>query len=285
MKQLHHEIVLPDGPAPNRFMYFLHGVFGAGRNWGSVARRLVRDQPGLGAVLVDLREHGGSVGMQPPHTIAAAAEDVSRLVRASGQPATSVLGHSFGGKVALLFARGRPAGLERVWVVDSTPSARAEPAGSAWRMLRVIRELPSEFASRQALIDALERKGFADPVATWMATNLERAGDRFRWRFRLESLAELLTDFFRVDLWDVVEAPPPGCRVDFIKAADSSVIDSDDLSRLRRIAARTSQLGVHIVAGGHWLNADNPDALIRLIERSRRSPDRATRSGPDERAG
>lgn len=283
MRQLHCEVVLPDGLGVSRFMYFLHGIFGAGRNWGSVARRLVRDEPGWGAVLVDLREHGSSVGMPPPHTIAAAAEDVGRLVRASGRPATAVLGHSFGGKVALMFARNRPALLEHLWIVDSTPSARSEPAGSAWRMLGVVQHLPSEFPSRQALVDVLQHEGFAAPVAAWMATNLQRDGNHYRWRFHLESLAELLTDFFRVDLWDVVEAPPPGCVVEFIKAVDSAVIDANDLSRLRRIAASTSQVRVHIVPGGHWLNADNPEAVIGLIE----SALSGTRAAADmkERAG
>jgi esterase len=52
---------------------------------------------------VDLRLHGGSTGFEPPHTLGAAADDVDRLVEHLDFHAAAVMGHSFGGKVALLY--------------------------------------------------------------------------------------------------------------------------------------------------------------------------------------
>src|SRR5512140_1638579 len=102
---LHHQVLTAAEAAPGRWLYVLHGIFGAGRNWASIARRLVRERPDWGAVLVDLREHGRSTGFGGPHTVAAAAGDLRRLVETTGLAATGVLGHSFGGKVALRFGR------------------------------------------------------------------------------------------------------------------------------------------------------------------------------------
>ncbi|HSM35677.1 MAG TPA: hypothetical protein VK837_04695, partial [Longimicrobiales bacterium] len=56
-ERLAHERVVADGATPGAWLYVLHGIYGAGRNWGSVARALVERRPDWGAVLVDLRGH------------------------------------------------------------------------------------------------------------------------------------------------------------------------------------------------------------------------------------
>jgi len=259
MRILNHEMVGAGGST--RWLYMLHGIFGAGRNWGTIARRLVRERPDWGVVLVDLREHGSSRGFPPPHTIAAAAADLEPLAARTDRPLHAVLGHSFGGKVALAYAASRPADLEQVWVVDSTPAA-SEPAGSAWRMLCLIRRMPARFASRSELIDALTAGGFADRVAQWMATNLEPADDGYRWRFDLDAVEALIRDFFRTDFWATVESPGPDIR--FVKGSESSVMSDDLTARIRR-ARSDGTVRIDTLAGGHWLNADNPDGLIDLL--------------------
>jgi pimeloyl-ACP methyl ester carboxylesterase len=248
----------------------LHGIFGAGRNWASLAKRLTRERPEWGVLLVDLRQHGASQGFNPPHTLGAAAEDLTALADESGLQPSAMLGHSFGGKVALAYAATRPRGLEQLWVVDSTPSAR-EPDGSAWRMLEIVRRLPRTFASRDELIAALEREGFAKPVAQWMATNLERKNGELGWRFDPDSMEALLRDFFRADLWQVVERPPEKLEIHFVKATESSVLTPEVVARIKHAG---DAVAYHEVEGGHWLNVDNPDALVKLLstELPRRSP-------------
>ncbi len=278
-------MVAADGVGPERWIYFLHGIFGAGRNWGSVARRLARERPGTGAVLVDLRQHGGSQGFAPPHTITAAAADVARLARDSARPVAEILGHSFGGKVALQLLRdgaaaqagddrradgdadgGGDGGVARAWIVDSTPASYAGPRGSAWQMLATLRSLPARFDSRGALVAALGARGVAAPTAQWMATNLQRAADGgYVWRFDLDAMEALLRDFFRVDLWDVVESPPAACTIHFVKAAESGVLDDAAVRRIRAAGERTGRVRLDVVAGGHWLNADNPEAVLDLL--------------------
>jgi len=259
MRILNHEVVGVEAAA--HWLYVLHGIFGAGRNWGTVARRLVRTRPDWGVVLVDLREHGASRGFPPPHTVAAAAADLAPLAAETARPVRAVLGHSFGGKVALAYAATRPAALGQVWVIDSTPAA-GEPAGSAWRMLGLIRAMPSVFASRSELVEALIAEGFAPPVGHWMATNLEPLEDGYRWRFDLDAVEALIRDFFRTDLWEVVENARPAIR--FVKGTESSVVSDDVAARIRR-AGSGGRVQLDALVGGHWLNTDNPDGLIDLL--------------------
>jgi esterase len=257
---LHHERVTAGEAEPAQWIFVLHGIFGAGRNWASVLRRVVRARPEWGALLIDLREHGASHGFAPPHTVDAAAADLHALADALGVQPTAVLGHSFGGKVALVYAREAES-LRQVWVIDSTPEVR-EPDGSAWSMLNLLRSLPSRFATRTDLVSALEAHGVATGVAQWMATNLEAHDGAFRWRFDFDAVEALLLSFFETDAWAVVETPRPGLEVHLVRAEQSNVLAG---AALERVAAAGGPTQLHRVAGGHWVNAENPQAIEELL--------------------
>ena len=247
-------------------LYVLHGIFGSGRNWSSVIRRFAQQCPDWNARLVDLRQHGASQGFAPPHTIAAAANDLNNLAEAEQETPTAVLGHSFGGKVALAYARDHGDTLKSVWVIDSTPEARA-PDGSAWQMLELIRNVPRDFGSRDELISLLTRSGIALPTAQWMATNLERddASGRYRWRFDFDALEAMLRDFFKEDLWSVLENPPGQASIHMVKARQSSVLSPAAMERIKKLENTTGRVFLHEIDGGHWVNAENPDALLALM--------------------
>ena len=260
-----------EGTDPERRLAVLHGIYGAGRNWASVARAVVRERPEWGAVLVDLRGHGESTGFAAPHTLEATARDLEALPDAARVAA--VLGHSFGGKVALL--RGRDdERVEQVWVVDSTPAA-GEPEGSAWDMLELLRRLPESFEDRQAAVEAMGAEGVSRPIALWMTANLDWRGDAYRWRLDPDVMESLLRDFFRTDLWSLVESPRAGLEIHFGRATDSPVLGLEQAERVRAAGRETGRVFLHEVPGGHWLNADNPDALVELIAPRLPAPGRA----------
>jgi pimeloyl-ACP methyl ester carboxylesterase len=229
---------------------------------------VVRARPDWGVLLVDLRQHGASRGFAPPHTLAAAAADVQRLIESTGMPVRGVLGHSFGGKVALMHARDHGERLATLWLVDATPEARS-PWGSAWEMLAALRRVPGPFGSRDEAVRSLIALGVAPPVAQWMALNLEREREDslvFQWRLDPADMEALLADFFRTDLWTVVDDPPPGLEVHVVKAEESSVLSAAACRRILEAERRHGRVHLHRVAGGHWVNADNPDALVELLE-------------------
>ncbi len=251
--------------AANR-LYVLHGIYGRGRNWGAIARHLAARRDDWASLLIDLRLHGDSPAFAAPHTVDAAAGDVLDLERHGHAAPRAILGHSFGGKVALSFAARSDVRPLQVWVIDSTPEARP-PDGNAWRMLQILRELPQAFASRQEAIDGMQALGVSAAVAAWMATNLASDGGTYRWRIDLDAMEAMLRDFFRVDLWDVVQAPATGIEIVFVKATDSTTLSEDACTRIEAAGRATGRVRLVRVAGGHWLNTDNPEAVLSLIAR------------------
>ena len=263
MPLLHHDLITAPDASPERWLFLLHGIYGAGRNWNAVSRAVVRARPDWGVVAVDLRGHGASPTLSPPHTLQACVDDLDTLAEALEVRPQGILGHSFGGKVALLYGDDPAHGIRETWVVDSTPDAR-EPDGSAWAMLRVLREAPGPFASRGEAVEAVVDRGYALPVGRWMATNLDPDGDVFRWRLDADQMEALLRDFFRIDAWPAVEGAH-GPRIHLIQATDSSILTPEAVARAENAGHATGRVEVHRVEGGHWLNADNPDALVALL--------------------
>ena len=268
MPTLASSFITHDAGGARRTVVMLHGIYGRGRNWAAIGRALTARRPELAAALVDLRLHGDSPAFPPPHTVAACADDVRALIaRPDGwpAPADAVVGHSFGGKVALsLLADGPAPPLSQVWVVDSTPAA-GEPDGTAWRMLEIVRALPQRVATRKEIVDGLVAAGIGVDVAAWVASNLRRDGDGLVWALDWDAMEALLRDFFVRDLWPIIEAPPPGVAIHFIKATESSRLSAAACARIEAVSRATGRVHLHRVEGGHWVHTDNPDALTALL--------------------
>lgn len=261
---LAHTRVAAAGRTPERWLLVLHGIYGSGRNWGTVARRVVDARPEWGALLVDLRLHGQSRGFEGPHTVRESAADVDALVESLDFHAAAVLGHSFGGKVALTYVEHHGDELRQAWIMDSTLEVR-EPSGSAWRMIETVRALPTEFASRAEAVEGIERAGYPTGLAQWFAMNLEPQDGVYRWRLDLDGVEEMLRDFFGTDLWHVVESPPHGVELHLVKATESDSIDEEAAARVEAAGRANGRVVLHRVPGGHWINTDNPDAVVQLL--------------------
>lgn len=264
---LHHQRLTADAAdqPPSRWLLTLHGAFGSGRNWATFMRQLLQRRPEWGAALVDLRAHGrtGPIGAPADATIDRAAADLDAVAHSLEGETAALLGHSLGGKIALA-AAARPIAPRQVWIIDSTPAPR-EADSSAARMLRALRRLPDRFDSRDAAIEAVRSAGFSQPVAAWMATNLHRTGDHYRWRFDLDQIDALLHDFYTRDLWHLVDHPPEHTELHFVKAADSDILDEQAADRIERAGQQTGRVHLHRLPGGHWLHIDNPDQLVDLL--------------------
>jgi pimeloyl-ACP methyl ester carboxylesterase len=246
----------------DRALVMLHGIYGRGRNWQGIARAVVAARPEYVGWLVDLPYHGDSPAGTHGDTLAGLAQDVDDWMTTEGIVPTAILGHSYGGKVALALAATRSDVPLQVWVIDSTPEVKP-PSGSAWGMLEVVRRLPQRFATREEAIDALIEAGYARGVAQWMASNLRRDNGDFIWRVDFDAMERLLRDFFTTSLWHVVESPGERHDIHFLKASESSAISAEAVRRLEK--ASGDRVHLHHRTGGHWIHAESPEMVTTLL--------------------
>ncbi|KAJ0684124.1 putative alpha/beta hydrolase-1 [Helianthus annuus] len=137
------------------------------------ARRLAKEFPNWQFLLVDLRCHGDSASIKKrgPHTVASAALDVLKLLGHLRVIPRVIIGHSFGGKVALSMVDQAAKPLARpvrVWVLDATPGkVRAGRDGDDHpaELISFLNAFPNEVVSKREVINALVREGFSNDVA------------------------------------------------------------------------------------------------------------------------
>ncbi len=263
---LSHAIVTATGSTPTRACLVLHGILGSKTNWRSLARRFVEALPDWAFVLVDLREHGASLGLPPPHSLAAVAADLTALADTLALPVHGVIGHSFGGKVALRLAQETPS-LTHLVVVDANPGARPDRRGSeaSLRALDTLEAIGPLWATREAFLAAVIADGHDRSMAAWLAMNLEHAEQGFRLRIDVGAIRSLLDGYFRADLWTVVEAAPAARRTTFLLGGNSGVMDALERARLDAVTARGSCEVIVVPGAGHWVHVDAPDATVGAV--------------------
>jgi pimeloyl-ACP methyl ester carboxylesterase len=243
-----------DGPP----VVVLHGLFGAGRNWITVARALASQYR---FHLVDLRNHGGS-----PHTETMTyldmVADVRRLIDTLALDEFTLVGHSMGGKAAMTLALNEPRGLRRLINVDIAPVTYPD------RFVDVIDAL-------QALdLDGIARRSDADralaqaipetPVRLFILQNLLFEQGRPRWRL---NLATLKRDMARIlgPLPVAANAHYDGPTW-FIRGELSDRITAEHLPLMARWFPNHHLETV--IGGGHWPHSEAPAAFMAAFARA-----------------
>jgi pimeloyl-ACP methyl ester carboxylesterase len=268
----HYVLLTAPGAAPSRWMFVLHGIFGSGGNFRTFAKRLAAAAPDWGFVLVDLRMHGQSQGAPAPHTLAAAADDLLRLESALARPIAGVMGHSFGGKVAMTFVQRRPTPLDCAIVLDASPSAHPDRAreSSTRGVLDQLRAIPWPLASREDFFTLMRDAGYTRGLVEWLAMNVRSKTrdlrDGVELRLDLDAIGALLDDYFATDLWSVVEQPKVEQAFCVVIGGRSNVFDPADRARLAELAQRSPRLVVKVLeSAGHWVHVDDPEGLFAAV--------------------
>lgn len=225
-------------------MLILHGMLGSSRNWQTAGRNLAEY---FHVRALDLRNHGCS-----PHAEAmsyeAMADDVLGWLERQALPRVSLLGHSMGGKVAMLLACRYPEKIERLIVVDIAPKDYYWPGHRA--SFAAMNELNlADLRSRAEAEMRFEGRVPSWPLRKFLLTNLERGGDgRWQWQINLPVLTTALP---------MLEKNPlqPEDRfvgqTRFIAGSKSNYIEAED----------------HAVIGAHF-----PQAEIRVLENVGHNP-------------
>jgi esterase len=259
--RLHRERIARTGTTPAHWLLLTHGIFGAGSNWRGIARKINEQRPEWGVVLVDLRQHGRSDAGEPPHTIAACADDLRALIVELGD-VHAIGGHSLGGKVIL--ATRALVDVAQTWVLDASPSANPrgleDPANSSARVLALMQRLPKRWPHRDDFVAAVVAEGHDSGLAQWLAMNVVPDGDQFALRLDLDAMHALLADYYARDLWDSLYEHEDD--VEIVIATRSSTISAADRERL---ATAPSHVHVHQISAGHWLHIDAPAAVVELF--------------------
>ncbi|XP_066130646.1 sn-1-specific diacylglycerol lipase ABHD11 isoform X4 [Saccopteryx bilineata] len=252
---------LLDGEAARPALVFLHGLFGCKTNFNSIAKALAQ-QTGRRVLTVDARNHGDSPH-SPDMSYEAMSQDLQDLLPQLGLVPCVLIGHSMGGKTAMLLALQRPELVERLVAVDISPvettSVSDFPAYmAAMRAINIPDEVPRSCARK--LVDKQLSSLIQDmAVRQFLLTNLVEADGRFVWRVNLDALAQ------HVD--KILAFPPrqesyPGPTL-FLLGGNSDFVHPSHHAEIKRLFPRAQTQTVP--NAGHWIHADRPQDFMAAI--------------------
>ena len=241
-----------DGPP----LAVLHGLFGSGRNWASIAQRLAAHHR---VVTLDLRNHGASPWADTMD-YAAMAEDVRATLHARGYSRYALLGHSMGGKVAMIAALRHGSEVERLIVADIAPvryRTRHLPE------VRAMRDLDLAGIKRRSEADTRLAPSIPEPgERAFLVQNLVFEDGRARWRLNLAAIEQGMPG-----LADFPELPPDTAYdrpALFIAGGQSDYLRPEHEPTIRRLFPRAEI--ARIDNAGHWLHAEQPAAFLAIVE-------------------
>ena len=228
-------------------LLIVHGLFGSARNWGVIAKRLSDTRQ---VAVVDMRNHGDSPWMDS-HTYPDMADDLAKVIEEIGTPA-DVMGHSMGGKAAMVLALTRPDLVRRLIVADIAPIAYAHTQAGPLNAMRGV-DL-SSIASRK---DAQAQMDIDDATATFLLQSLDLANRR--WKLNLDVLGR--------DMDAIVGWPDTPGRFDgptlFLRGGRSAYVPDSAEPAIR---AAFPQARIETVSdAGHWLHAEQPRAVEAAV--------------------
>ena len=253
-----HSTVVGDAANAEHRVVFLHGLFGRGKNLTRIAAGL---EPEAASLLVDLPNHGKS-DWTDGFDYLEIADLVAEHVRTAfaGAP-VDVVGHSMGGKAAMVLALRHPDLVRRLAILDISPVASGSSRGEFRHLLDSLASLDLSTVERRSDADLALRAAIPnDGVRGFLLQNLRRSEQGFEWEPNLALLRAQLSEVMGFpDLTGLQFAGP----VLWIGGERSDYIADEDAPAMRALFPRTRR--VTVKGAGHWVHSEKPDEVISAL--------------------
>lgn len=237
-----HPAERPSGLPP---LLIAHGLFGSARNWGVIARRLAESRDVLA---VDMRNHGTSPRSEV-HRYPEMAADLAEVIEAHGGLA-DVVGHSMGGKAAMMLALTRPERVRRLVVADIAPVGYGHDQRQHIDTMEALdlAGVTTRGEADRRLAALLDDAG----LRAFFLQSLDLKADPPRWRLNLPVLRQEMPQILG---WPEVSGQFDG-PVLFLSGGESRYVLPEHRETIRGLfpAARFAK----IPGAGHWLHAEKP---------------------------
>ena len=240
-------------PAPGHPpLLIVHGLYGSARNWSVIARHLADTRTTLA---VDMRNHGQSP-RAPSQSYGEMAADLAKVIEANGAP-MDVLGHSMGGKTAMVLALTRPELVRKLIIADIAPVAYNHDQS---QHVHAMRGLDLTDLTSRSEADRRLALSVADPaLRAFFLQSLDLRATPPQWRLNL--------DVLEAEMPKIVGWPEPQGQFDgptlFLTGALSHYVKPEHRDKIRALfpKARFAKLP----EAGHWLHAERPREFEQAV--------------------
>ncbi len=226
-----------DGPDATPLL-IAHGLFGSARNWGVIAKRLSETRP---VIALDMRNHG----LSPWYDTQSYLDMADDLAAVIDRP-MDVLGHSMGGKAAMVLALQNPNKVNRLIIADIAPVTYSH---TQMGPIEAMRQVDLDQITSRA--DAKAQLGDLEPgVPDFLLQSLDLKGKR--WRLNLNVLAAEMDKIIGFpDITGQFNGPTL-----FLSGGNSDYVKPDYRPEIKQLFPDAKFAKIPGV--GHWVHAEKP---------------------------
>jgi pimeloyl-ACP methyl ester carboxylesterase len=233
----------------------LHGFLGMSDNWKTLGKKF--SEEGFEVHLVDQRNHGHSFH-DDNFDYETLSEDLRHYFEVHDLSEAIVLGHSMGGKTAMLFATQNPNLVSKLIVADISP--RFYPIHHD-AILEGLSSLDfSEIKSRGAADKQLANYVSDFGTRQFLLKNLY-------WKEKGQLALRMNLQVLKENVSEVGEALPLHAKFEketlFLRGDKSEYIALQDETIIKQHFSNVNI--VTIANAGHWLHAENPDDFFNEV--------------------
>ena len=240
---LHSKIVGEGKP-----LVIIHGFLGMSDNWKSLGSLYAAE--GFQVHMIDLRNHGKSFHSDE-FNYTVMSNDVLEYCQEHNLSKVSIIGHSMGGKVAMLFATTYTQMVEKLIVADIGPKYYAPHHQDILAGLNAV-----DFSTKP---DRVEVEEILYPFIPDFGTRQFLMKNLY-WVEPGQLLFRFNLPVFNSKIESIGEVLPEGNHFDkptlFIRGGNSKYVLDSDLPEIQKHFPNTQLITIPNV--GHWLHAENP---------------------------
>ena len=239
-----------------KLVVIAHGLFGSGKNWRSIAKKI--SDLGRKVVVVDMRNHGSSF-WHKSHRYEDLATDLLYIVKEFGDSA-DIIGHSMGGKAAMVLSLLYPQCVKKLVVVDIAPVKYAHDQSGYISAMETVnlslvnnrKDLDSQLAFM--IDDPILRAFFSQSVD--FSQGIEK-----KWLLNLSSIKRNLPYIMNFPKSRVRAL----CRTLFMRGSLSNYVSDEYLSNIENYFPNYQVATIE--GAGHWIHAEKSDDFNQEVNR------------------
>ncbi|KAL0818192.1 hypothetical protein ABMA28_008701 [Loxostege sticticalis] len=247
-------------------LVILHGLLGSKNNWNSMSKAIHRTT-GRKVISIDARNHGDS-RHSSQHTYVHMAHDVMKLLKKLDLSKVSLLGHSMGGRTAMVLSLLCSDLVSSLIVVDISPVKTSPQIFSMANLFDAMSSVsirPGIAMSKARKLADEQLKGITPDVnlRNFLITNLVQTNTgAYTWRVNIPALKDNFQTHissFPSNLRGLQYCGPTL----FVGGSLSDYIGKHDLREIQEYFPLADL--VFIEGAGHWVHSQKPEKFLETV--------------------
>lgn len=261
LSNFHYSVL---GNNTQKRIVFIHGLMAFAANWRKIANFLENDYQCL---IYDQRGHGRSFKPDTGYSPEIFAEDLNKITDELGWTKFHLVGHSMGGRNAIVFAHLFSEKVQTLTIEDMGPD-KDEKMYDYYRSM--LNGIPTPFKDKLAVKHFFDHEfknifPSKEPPAVlslFLQSNMEEKPDQsYDWRFSKPAILEIVREGHVKDRWyEVSSLKMPTLLV---RGETSHILNKETFDKM--LSVNPNFEGVEVAGAGHWIHYEKYAEFVQIL--------------------